>query len=412
MNGENSLPADFRGIIEECAARALEEGVDGAPEWERFKVISDEVGKFLFILARSTWRSRMVDMGGRSGAASSVIWLAGAACQIDGEITAWESNPRRLLKMQNCLSRARLAPNVDLVSADPMWSMDDDEEDTADVATDEEQRQFDMVVASLIEPDWLARIEMGWDMLESDGLMILTDTMQVGEDGSRAMNEFIETRPAMAVGIGLGEGVLMALKLSDEAAGPLSESEILGEKAHDVLEKLREENRKPGTHLMAIPPMTGRFLWILARALGAKNVLEIGASAGYSGTWIAKGLEESDGKLTTVDIDPKKVRRAAETYEAAGVSDRVKVMEGDARDIVPTIEGTYDMVFLDCDKEYYQDLLEPILYRLRRGGLLVADNVISHGEMLKLYVEEVQHHPCLFSVTVPVGSGEEMTMVL
>ena len=70
------------------------------------------------------------------------------------------------------------------------------------------------------------------------------------------------------------------------------------------------------------------------------------------------------------------------------------------------------MVFLDCDKEHYQDLLEPILYRIRRGGLLIADNVISHREILKQYVDEVQHHPCLASVTVPVGSGEEMTMVL
>ena len=412
MNGENSLPADFRGIIEECAARAMEEGVDGAPEWERFKVISDEVGKYLFILARSTWRSRMVDMGGRCGAASSVIWLAGAACQVDGEITAWEANPRRLLKMQNCLSRARLSPNVELVSADPMWRMDEDEEDTSDIAPDDERRNFDMIVASLTEPDWMARIHLGWDMLESDGLMILTDTLQVGEEGSRAVNEFIKTHPAFAVGIGLGEGVLMAMKLSDENGDPMSDSSILGEKAYNVLENLQAENRKPGTHLMAIPPETGKFLWILVRAMGAKNVLEIGASAGYSGTWIAKALEDTDGKLTTMDIDPGKVSRAAETYAEAGVSDRVTIIEGDARDIVPTIEGTYDMVFLDCDKEHYQDLLEPILYRIRRGGLLIADNVISHGEILKQYVDEVQHHPCLASVTVPVGSGEEMTMIL
>lgn len=421
MNGENSLPADFRGIIEECAARATEEGVEGAPEWERFRVISDEVGKFLFILARSTWRTRIVDMGGRSGAASSVIWLAGAVNQIDGEITAWESNPRRLLKMQNCLSRARLSPNVELVSADPMWRTDENDDESpqpvqiavdTDNDDDEDRPGFDMVIASLTEPDWSARIELGWDLLDTNGLMLLTDTRQVGDEGSQFVDEFIAKRPAFAIGIGLGEGVLIAYKLDVDSPDDATESSILGEKAYSVLEKLNAENRKPGSRLWAIPPETGKFLWTLARSMDAKNVLEIGASGGYSGTWIAGALKETGGRLTTMDIDSQKVRRAADTYTEAGVSDIVRIIEGDARDIVPTIEGTYDMVFIDCDKEYYQDLLEPILWRLRRGGLLVADNAISHGEILKQYIDEVQHHPCLASVTVPIGSGEEMTMVL
>jgi len=429
MNGDQSLPADFRGIIEECAHRAVEEGAEGAPESERFRVISDEVGLFLYMLARAANRTSISDMGGLGGASSSIVWLAGAACRTDGEVIAWEANPRRLLKLQNCLSRARLAPNVELICADPLWSFEEDEGEPAQPAQHDSESLIekvriwegldtldagsDMSVASLVEPDWNLRMARAWDLLEPEGIFVLTDTLLAGESTEARIGDFFGPRPAATVSFPLGEGVLVAYKLPDETlSGARDDSMILGGQAHEVLEDLQTRNRKPGSRLWAIPPETGRFLWIIIRSMAAKRVLEIGASGGYSGTWIAKALETSGGTLTTMDLDPDKVALARETYSRAGVADRVEIIPGDARDIVPTLEGQYDLVFLDCDKEFYLDLLEPILWRLRRGGLLIADNVLSHGELLKSYVDEVQHHPSLASLTLPIGSGEEMTMVL
>jgi predicted O-methyltransferase YrrM len=424
MNGESSLPAYFRGIIEECAHRASDEDIEGVPEWERFRVISDEAGLFLYILARATSRKRSVELSGSGGASSSTIWLAGAASQVDGEVISWETNPRRLDKLRNALSRARLSPHVNLFSSDPIWHRKSEDSVIAppdvtepDVLIEETPRLCDLVIVTMAEGDWAERISYAWDTLEPGGLLILIDTFQGDEEASKFLNEFFTTRSAAVVNFPLGEGVVLASKLAgDSEVYPYPTDErIVGRQAFDVLSDLEIKNRKPGSKLWAIPPATGQFLWMIVRAMKAEHVLEIGASSGYSGTWIASALDHGDGqggKLTTIEMDGEKVKMAKDTFVKAGVSDRVEVIHGDALEVLPTLTDQYDLVFLDCDKEFYQDLAEPILWRLRRGGLLIADNVISHDEELKLYIEDMQNHPSLASVTVPIGSGEEMTIVL
>ncbi|MCX6644866.1 MAG: class I SAM-dependent methyltransferase [bacterium] len=425
MNGEHSLPADFRGIIEESGHRAIDEDIEGVPEWERFRVISDKVGLFLYILARSTWRKRSVELAGKSGTSSSTIWLAGAANQIEGEVISWETNPRRLVQIQNALSRARLSPNVEIRTTDPIWQVKNQAGVIAPPALDQKSESenstgsslCDFVLIAMEEGDWAERLTYAWDILEPGGLMILIDTIEGDEAGVKFLNSFFATRQSAVVGIELAEGIVLAFKLSDEKIhfSYPSDERIVGRKASDVLYDLEIRNRKPGSRLWAIPPITGRLLWILVRAMKAKHVLEIGASSGYSGTWIAKALEwgaGEGGKLTTIELDPEKVRMARDTYVMAGVSERVEVIHGDALEVLPNLNDMYDLVFLDCDKEYYLDLSEPILLRLRRGGLLIADNVVSHREVLKQYSDFVQNHSCLASLTVPTGSGLEMTMVL
>ncbi len=432
MNGIHSLPADFRGIIEECAHRAMDEDVEGIPEWERFRVISHEVGAFLYILARAASRRRIVVMDGPGGAGSAIIWLAGAADQVDGEVIAWESNPRRWVKLQNVLSRARLSPNVELRTADPLWLSGDEGGVIAPPAADESDANrieeepvyySDMVVVTLTEPDWPERLSHGWELLEPNGILVLTDTYQAGESADVILGQFFESRPAAVVGIQLGEGGLLALKPasttdSSEQIDPSVDSfipnaELVGEKAAAVLEMLQTENKKPGSNLWAIPPITGKFLWILLTSMNAERVLEIGSSGGYSGTWIASALKQTTGgKLTTIEIENEKVATARDSFGRAGVLDHVEVIHGDAMDIVPTLDDKYDMVFLDCSKEYYFDLLEPILWRVRRGGILIADNVISHKDQLGSYLDTVKQHSSLMSITLPIGSGEELTMVL
>jgi predicted O-methyltransferase YrrM len=274
---------------------------------------------------------------------------------------------------------------------------------------------YDCVVVSLAESDWARRISFGWELLEPGGLLMLTDTKLPPDASDDLLNEFIKTRAAVATGIEVGEGVAMAYKMMPDCPEPPetpSEHSIVGVRAARVLDELRTKNLIPGSRLLAIPPETGRFLWTLLSAMKARRVLEIGSSSGYSGIWLASALGRTGGKLTTIEADPDKVALATESYRRAGVADWVAMIQGDARDIVDELDGEFDFIFLDCEKSHYLELLDHLVSLVRPGGLIVSDNVISHRQDLKLFIEAVQHHSNLASVTVGIGSGEEMTIRL
>ncbi len=406
MNGDHSIPADFRGMLEECATRAMDEDVEGVPELERFRVVSDKTGKFLYLIARATNRQRVLELSGIVGAGSSVVWLAGAVKETGGEVISCETNPRRLVKLQNLLSRARLSHGVDILSYDLMSSLPEGKPSGTG--------SIDMLVITMTDTDWVSRLEQGWDMLGTSGILVLINTIQATDRESEFLTEFFDSRPSSVNGVRIEEGLLIAYKLSGESGNiaAIQDAEKVGERAADVLLRLEKENRKPGSNYWAIPPDTGRFLWMLTRAMGAGKVLEVGASSGYSGIWLASALKYSGGHLTTMDFDFEKVKLARDSYDRAGIIENVEIIEGDALELVPTLGDKYDLIFLDCGKEFYYDLIDPLLYRLNRGGLLVADNVISHREELGSYLDAVKNHSYLASLTVPIGSGVEMTMVM
>jgi predicted O-methyltransferase YrrM len=104
-----------------------------------------------------------------------------------------------------------------------------------------------------------------------------------------------------------------------------------------------------------VPEHDGRLLRILARSMGAKHVVELGTSTGISGIWIGLGLKETGGKLTTYEIDPGRAAIARANFKRAGLADVITVVEGDAHEEIKKLKGTFDMVFLDADKEGYID---------------------------------------------------------
>ncbi|HZO84174.1 MAG TPA: class I SAM-dependent methyltransferase, partial [Verrucomicrobiae bacterium] len=104
-----------------------------------------------------------------------------------------------------------------------------------------------------------------------------------------------------------------------------------------------------GPKFLSVPRKDGEFLNLLVKATRAKNVLEIGTSHGYSAIWMGQGLEETGGHMTTVEILPERVKLAKEHVARAGLSHRVTFKEGDAHEVVPTLEGPFDFVFLDAD---------------------------------------------------------------
>ncbi|MCP4646067.1 MAG: O-methyltransferase [bacterium] len=182
---------------------------------------------------------------------------------------------------------------------------------------------------------------------------------------------------------------------------------ILG-RMHE-LETWDFRDRQDGTprmkRLRQIPPETGRFLAILAATAPEGDIVEIGASAGYSALWLSLACRATGRSMTTYEVLPDKVRLAHETFAEAGVDDIVHLRHADARvhlDEHPRV----GFCFIDAEKEVYADCYEGVAPRLVSGGLLVADNVISHKEELRPVVEQALNDHRVDAVVVPIGKGE------
>ena len=171
------------------------------------------------------------------------------------------------------------------------------------------------------------------------------------------------------------------------------------------------ETERP-RRMLNITPETGRLLWILVRQARAARILEVGTSNAYSTIWLADAARAHGGQVTTLEANPAKAALARENLDRAGLLDVVDVREGRAADTLASLPGPFDLVFLDADRPSYATYLDLALPRLRPGGLLVADNVVSHAAELEDYLRRVKSHPALFSVTIPVGNGEEISYKL
>jgi predicted O-methyltransferase YrrM len=165
--------------------------------------------------------------------------------------------------------------------------------------------------------------------------------------------------------------------------------------------------------MLNIAPDTGRLLWILVVSAGAKRVLEIGTSNALSTIWLADAVRHAGGgSVVTLERSASKIELARKNLAEAGVADHVRLEEGEALASLKRLPGPFDLVFLDADRPQYLEYLEEIVPRLRKGGLLVTDNVVSHAGELEAFLARVKSHPELFSVTLPVGNGEELSYKL
>jgi len=161
-----------------------------------------------------------------------------------------------------------------------------------------------------------------------------------------------------------------------------------------------------------VSPETGRFLCLLAKAAGARSLLEVGTSNGYSGVCLALAARYSSGLLTTLEADPARAKMAQSNFERAGLAGHVRLVEADARDALGALEGPWDFVFLDCAREDYVAFFRLFYPKLLMRGLIVADNALSHARALAPYLRLVRNHPDLESTLVAIGKGEEVTLRL
>jgi caffeoyl-CoA O-methyltransferase len=157
---------------------------------------------------------------------------------------------------------------------------------------------------------------------------------------------------------------------------------------------------------LSVPIQDGKALRLLTEAAGAKNVIDVGTSTGYSGLWFCLALQRTDGHLTTFEIDHQRASMAREHFKDAGVEAMVTVVEGDAHDQVAKLKGPIDVAFIDADKGGYVDYLNKILPLVRPGGLILAHNV----NMVPDYVKAVTTSADLETIFYMEGAGLAVTL--
>ena len=144
--------------------------------------------------------------------------------------------------------------------------------------------------------------------------------------------------------------------------------------------ELRELTAKRSDSSMQIAPEQGQFMGLLVKLCGARRILEVGTFTGYSALVMAEALPE-DGRVTSLDINPDTTQIARRHWERAGVSDKIELLLGAALDTMSTLDGPFDIVFIDADKSNYDHYYERALELLAPGGLIILDNMLWGGSV-------------------------------
>lgn len=191
-----------------------------------------------------------------------------------------------------------------------------------------------------------------------------------------------------------------------------------------ILQDISRAGRE--ANLPLIDAEVGALLRVLATAVNAAKILEIGTAIGYSGIWLA-GTMPVGGMLLTMELKPERARQARDNFARAGLADRANVMVGDAGLMVAKVSGPFDLIFQDGDKRQYAPMLDRLVALLRPGGLLVTDNVLWSGEVVPGFVshprqdpeetraildynEKLSAHPRLMTSIVPLRDGVAISL--
>jgi predicted O-methyltransferase YrrM len=176
------------------------------------------------------------------------------------------------------------------------------------------------------------------------------------------------------------------------------------------------------THLRTMQPrmlsghVQGRFLAMIVGLIQAKKILEIGTFTGYSAICMAEGLTNG-GKIISIDINDEVLPIARKAVEQAGMQEKIELITGNAADVMPTLQGPFDLIFIDADKRNYAKYYELSLPLLRKGGLILADNVLWSGRVmdetvkdadtaaLRSFSEMVQHDERVDNVMLTLRDG-------
>jgi caffeoyl-CoA O-methyltransferase len=187
--------------------------------------------------------------------------------------------------------------------------------------------------------------------------------------------------------------------------------------AGDVFEEALRDANRAGLPPIHVSPNEGRLLCLLARMAGARRILELGLLGGYSALWLASALP-ADGRLVSLEIEPRCIGVARRSLQRAGLLEKVDIRQGPARETLEQMlrsgEAPFDLAFIDADKENYPAYLELVLPMVRPGGLILADNVIRGGAVvrpdatdpglkaIREFNARLASHPALETILLPI----------
>jgi predicted O-methyltransferase YrrM len=155
-----------------------------------------------------------------------------------------------------------------------------------------------------------------------------------------------------------------------------------------------------------VEPRTAELLGVLIRATGARRILEVGTSNGYSTIWLADAAESNGGRVITVDVDGSRTSLARENVRVAGLDALVELRTEDAAETLARSEdGEWEFVFLDAERPAYPSYLRDLVRTMAPRGLLAIDNVESHSHELVDFTSLIEAEPALTQTVVPVGAG-------
>lgn len=208
------------------------------------------------------------------------------------------------------------------------------------------------------------------------------------------------------LGAGTCFGVVVFFLLLASVRGLVSPAaHATGQEAADPLVETLRWMEATGSERgwLTVPPEHGRFLWLLIEATKARDVLEVGSAFGYATLWMVRGLRDRGGRLLSIELLEDRVEVAKRALEMAGVQQQVRLITGDAFEVVPQLEGQFDFIFLDAAKADYHRFYEMLLPRVRIGGMLVAHNVISRNEEVRPFLERIRRDERVISSVVQIG---------
>lgn len=190
-------------------------------------------------------------------------------------------------------------------------------------------------------------------------------------------------------------------------------------KNSELLEKIEKEARADDVPIIRREMQS--FLKVLLMLKKPENVLEVGTAVGFSALLMSEYIP-AGGRITTIENYEKRIPKARENFRRAGREDRITLIEGDAADVLKTLTGSYDFIFMDAAKGQYIHFLPEILRLLPPGGCLVSDNVLQDGDVIESrfaverrnrtiharmreYLYELKHHAELETSIIPLGDG-------
>jgi predicted O-methyltransferase YrrM len=186
----------------------------------------------------------------------------------------------------------------------------------------------------------------------------------------------------------------------DEVRRRVADELYAASRAHDAAQADRLDRFRN------VEPDTAELLGVLIRATGARRILELGTSNGYSTIWLADAAQATGGRVLSADVDADRTRLARANLVAAGLVERVELRTEDAGAIIADApDAAWEFVFLDAERPAYCNYLPDLVRTLAPRGLMAIDNVISHADELVEFTALIEHEPRLTQTVVPVGAG-------